>query len=961
LRTGTGTDLELNQTLNIQIEGYLRRNLRVTGVLSDRSRPEVGGISSSLGEIDKITLELSSDRFVGRVGDLDFERGLGRSASFKKALLGGSAAVNTGQVGADAVAGGIKSKNGSLKTFGRDGVSGPYRLLPNVGQSSVSILPGTERVWLDGRRLDRGVDADYQIDYLQGEVTFSPRIIVTSRSRIEIDFEYLDESYRQDFYAGRLSYGDTSSALFTEIGFISQTDSKDSPSRFDLLAEDIAALVDAGDSTQRAVRSGVTKVDSGKGSYSRRLLGSDTVFVYEGANQGDYRVEFSYFGEGDGDYRYVGGGVYEYVSPGGGSYLPLRRLPMPRRSDAISLSAQIAGAAASLRFDGILSNSDRNLFSDSDDGDNLGSDLTCGILFSPMKAADESDIAWNVGIRAHRSEREFSLPGRAYSVERGRVWGLTSDSVFNLAEEFTASQELSIGQAGTIQANWGTYRDRDFFDAERYGCAALLRPLTSISLRASRDDRMSTELTTDRRYRLYENTLRAGWDHSRLSVSLGWNDETDLRLIDTSSSGGNLDRYDIDVDLAGLSTGFSYETRDILRAGWISEYDSRNITFGYSGHGGFGRSQADIHVVHRRVHRFFPEQQDQTQLGASVDYHVGSRRSLFDLSLSYRVTREGIDRTSESFIKLAEGEGDYRLEDGVYVLDPLGEYIRVVEVLDAADVGIDLTRGLKLRTDLANWRACPDRLVFLKRVRLETHVRTSEQGDADEPFSAAWIAPYANVFDRRRFSLENTLRQTVGIGLSDRLSVFLSFDEGSRENARQNPPSADYRLTMLGRVEMNASSRVTMFGQYRFKRFDQDSRSFGDASFVEHHVRGSLTYELGGGFALTGEPGYLVDKSRRDDLRVNVWEGTLAVNRRLPGNGRINSKISYQHVTSSRSDLFIPFQYAGGRRVGENFQWGASVELRLSNNISARFSYDGEKTPQLQTRHVSSVSMKARF
>ncbi len=964
LRTGTGSDLELNQTLNVHIDGYLNQNLRVTGVLSDQSRPEVGGISTSLGEVDKVTLQISSEKFAATVGDIDFKRNLGANARFNKALKGGRAEFRSSAVYADAVLGGIKSKHGRLKTFGSEGVSGPYRLLPDVGRVSVSILPGTESVWLNGRQLTRGIDADYQIDYLQGEITFSPRIAINARSRIEADFEYLDENYRQDFQAGSFTYGDTSSAIFAQFGVISQIDSKANPSRFALDDSDISILAAAGDSTRKAVRSGITKVQQGNGDYVRRIVGTDTMYVYVGSLSGDYQVSFEYFGPGNGDYEYVGGGIYRFVSKGGGAYLPGLRLPMPQRSDALSLSAMVGGRSVSCRVDGLISNHDRNLFSDYHDSDNVGSDLTGRMLLMPLGAGGPDDLGWSIQIEGQRSESDFFLPGQAYQIDRDRIWGLASDSVFNLAEALLVSQSFAVGRRGKIAAGWGTYRDRGFFGANRYSCSAVIHPQQSVSLSASRDDRMSEDLGHQLRSRLYENTLRAGWSRSRVGISAGWADETDLRALGSDSTGRASNTYSADISFAGLTSSMTYEERDLLKSTWHRQYDSRETAVGYSGSGGLSNSQADIYLSHRRVHYLYPDISVQTQVGASVDYRTGSYQSPFDVSLNYRVSRQGVDQTTESFVKLGEGEGNYRLEDGIYVQDPLGDYIRVEEVLNVEDVGVTLIRGFKLRTDPKNWKTCPRRLAFLRLLLLETRVRTAEQGNPGENVDLRWILPYVELFAGNRFSLDRTLRQTVNVSLSNRLSVFLSVDEIKREDFRRRPRSAEYMLTLLERTEIKLASRAGLSIEHRLKRHEQYSPSFGDARFTEYHTSSILTYKVASDLILIPKIGYLTDRSERDDLSVTMWESAIEVNQRVASAGRIGSELAYQHVTPSDGGRFIPYQYALGRRPGDNFQWRISAEFGLSSNISARLSYDGQKIPQAElrkTRHILSMSIRARF
>jgi hypothetical protein len=191
--------------------------------------------------------------------------------------------------------------------------------------------------------------------------------------------------------------------------------------------------------------------------------------------------------------------------------------------------------------------------------------------------------------------------------------------------------------------------------------------------------------------------------------------------------------------------------------------------------------------------------------------------------------------------------------------------------------------------------------------------------------------------------------------------MFVSVDEMRSERPRQIPSSNEYRLILTERVEVTIPPNAVISIEHRFKRSDQDSRSFGDASFIEHRVGGSVRYGFRTGLELIARPAFLVDRSRVDDLRATMMEAASEINQRLFGSGRASLKLAYQNVRSSGSTRFLPFQYAGGRRIGDNFQWGISAELRFSRNISVRASYDGEKVPRLDTRHISSLSVRARF
>ena len=88
------------------------------------------------------------------------------------------------------VAGGVaKGKFASIDLAPIDNVQGPYRLTGPNGEQFIIVLAGSERVYLDGRLQTRGFDYDYVIDYNLAEITFSPRHLITSNSRLKVDFE----------------------------------------------------------------------------------------------------------------------------------------------------------------------------------------------------------------------------------------------------------------------------------------------------------------------------------------------------------------------------------------------------------------------------------------------------------------------------------------------------------------------------------------------------------------------------------------------------------------------------------------------------------------------------------------------------------------------------------------------------------------------------------------------------
>jgi hypothetical protein len=59
-------------------------------------------------------------------------------------------------------------KNASVKINIIEGKQGPYYLKANDTQSNILVLAGSEEIFIDGNKLERGLD--YSIDYSEGSV-----------------------------------------------------------------------------------------------------------------------------------------------------------------------------------------------------------------------------------------------------------------------------------------------------------------------------------------------------------------------------------------------------------------------------------------------------------------------------------------------------------------------------------------------------------------------------------------------------------------------------------------------------------------------------------------------------------------------------------------------------------------------------------------------------------------------
>lgn len=357
---------DLKQTLYVNLDGELSRNVNIAAQLSDsQSKLTPEGDSKELSSLDKVFIRVYGKQYEIAMGDLEWKFSGTRYANYQANIEGLNAwyrGRHFAQAGYTAASG----KPGFVRLAIIDGKQGPYYLNPTGFQTTHLIIAGSEEIYQDGRLLERG--QDYFIDYSEGSVMF--RALVVSSNAVNAWFSYADEYYKQSTY-----FNSSRIQLLPNLAlshhFIHQADSKDAPLLYDHTPGELEVLRSVGDSLAWA--DGVTPVDPGEGNYRRRQSPEGWVYYEyaEADTSASYNLVFSYVGTGFGDYEEFSAGKFRWVGPGQGAWLPLKRLvPAVRRSNAdLRLEWNLGGLE--LGAEGVFTANDRNTFSAKDDGDNL--------------------------------------------------------------------------------------------------------------------------------------------------------------------------------------------------------------------------------------------------------------------------------------------------------------------------------------------------------------------------------------------------------------------------------------------------------------------------------------------------------------------------------------------------------------------------------------------------------------
>ncbi|MCU0613166.1 MAG: hypothetical protein MUE60_15440, partial [Candidatus Eisenbacteria bacterium] len=335
VRFGSGRDPSLDQALQVQLAGTLAGDIEVSASLSDEStqiQPE--GTTQELRDLDRVVIELRRRDSRLSVGDCSIATEGFRFLGIERKMQGVAGVFSGGGWRGSGAAASTRGTYVSVEFVGAEGTQGPYslgRMLP-AASGDVTVLAGTERVYLDGELAVRGSDKDYTIDYTTGEITFTSRRVISSVSRVVVDFQYTSENYRRSIYtvAGAREMFD---GVTVRLGLFREVDDPSSPLDWSLTDGDREALRAAGDDPGRAVVPSWRFVGTAAGTYD--TLHVSFLIPSEG---GGWTAEFDSVGPGSGSYRRAGL-RYEYYGPNGGIFTARAESggggPYARRTDII--------------------------------------------------------------------------------------------------------------------------------------------------------------------------------------------------------------------------------------------------------------------------------------------------------------------------------------------------------------------------------------------------------------------------------------------------------------------------------------------------------------------------------------------------------------------------------------------------------------------------------------------------
>lgn len=928
---------DFGQSLDLNVSGELTPGLIIRGAVSDRGYDPVHGtVNSRLNELNKINLELESQHFLARVGDIELANRLPTLQSRSKRVTGAWLTARDENWYIESAVARPKGLYETARFSGEDGVQGPYR----IGGRVEPIVPGSESVWLDGERLERGSNNDYTMDYPAGTITFNVNHPIDRRRRIEIDFEPQATDYREELFTsgGGVAVGD--STFTFETGWLREGDDEGSPIIGELSDFDRAILAEAGDSTVLAYRSGVRADTSGNYRLAADSL-PDSIYQWVGPGAGEYAVTFSYIGSGSGAYRNLGANRFEYVGPGNGDYQPIVLLAAPERTDQyVARGRWKNSAVGELTAEYRHSEFDRNLFSSLDDTDNAGD------LYS-LRFARNWGEATGDGIALHSRFRgaTFHTRDRLYEPEFNRRHHLPETYVPG-SDEWWHEGSLSITPlaALTLAPSGSLVHYDDGTESQSAALSMTVRPHNRVELGAGLRS-VTTGLATGSR--LADGAATTLDAAIRYQPAGDWRIESEVEHDDRTNlytgqqQGTRFMRYRTSVGQKTEQVRIEHYVEDSLSGDW-NELLRRTRLELHS-----ARRLNDLSYQSMLAYQWLdqPEFNEESFLGR-LNLQYANVEHRLNVGATYLMSDETRNVRGLSFLEVEPGRGDYVYEDGRYIPDPNGNYIRVEEILSDRS---PVSRGEKSFYLSKDWG--PALVRFTSRTEEELLDIGSRTALWVMPFYSDPNQPYQ--FHRTRYTGE---LRFIPIRNAHAVNLEGSRNSELRTIGGSNRERKDWRGILTLRQTAKQTHLEESFALFEADRDDYyTGGGVIDGWQVEFGVRQLIAaHELSAGSGYRTASSVTGEESQQYLLRGGV---RLAVISR--GELRSNLELYRQELTGVTG---LPSYTLTENRYGSRgANWSLEFRYGLRRDFRVSFAIDGRHSNDRTARVTARGEMVAGF
>ena len=1020
---GSNQDLTVNSGFRLQLNGKLSSDFEINAALTDESSPiQPEGNTEKLQELDNVFIELKNPSFTGTIGDIYVDVLNTEFMNFKRKIQGAKAYSDYGP-GNIFLSGAIQRGKFSSNSFnGQDNNQGPYILVGNDNELNILVLSGTEQVFLDGVPMTRGEQADYIIDYGIGTITFTNTRLITSASRIIVDFEYTDRKYSRSIITGANELRFLNNKLSLSASYVNENDNENKTVDFTLTEEDKQILTNAGDDKFKAVKSGVqfvgtdTATGIGLGLYAKAdtVINKETFTYYKylpGDSNAVYQVVFSFVGSGKGNYVQESSFQYNFNGPGQGIYDTIVFIPIPNYYQVADINLRYESSPRkefTLNLESAVSILDANKFSDADDNNNSGVALLgeLGINKYDFKMLGFKLSAFELKLREKLVNKIFTPLERYNPVEFYREYDIQDSNKLteNLHEAYV---NLSPVNYMNFNASFGQLLRGDSFDATRATGEFFIRNDTlgipdaryRIEYINSDNRLINTRSRWIRQYattgyRKYFGGL--SFENTNLEFRADYiqeNRENNTGAVRGDSlTSGSFSFYEIkpkfilnNFENLNIFTEFGYRVDNLPVAGIMQkESDAFTQTYGV-GYRGLQWLSTIFELTFRNkkyTDDFISETNTNNKtLLVNWQTRIDPFNTGLQTDLYYNVTSERESKREKDFVQVPYGEGNYIYlgdlngnglkDENEFQLTNFndGNYVRIFRQSTQLFPVTGLNTSARLNIRPTRFFTISGNDFFsdvLRNLSTETYFRTEE--NSQDPNTDNIYFLNFSTFQNDSNTLFGTqlFQQDINFfEFNPNYSLKLRYIEQKTFNQFVSGNERFFTIQKSVKLKLGLTKDLTTYLEYQNKvdRNEAPSNSARNRNIKSDGVITDFSYRP----IQEVESGFQINFSRATDFYPFV-PTTADINQQILRfiysftlQGRARFELERDEVLLSNATVSYPYELTNGSVPGKSFIWRLFFDYSISKNLQATLNYDARAEGGRKVIHTGRGEIKAFF
>ncbi len=998
---GNNQNSVLNSELDLQISGKLSDKVSLRASIQDANIPlQESGYSQRLDEFDQVFIELFSEDWNIRAGDIDLVNTNSYFANFSKRVQGLLVNANVGENTKIFASGALVRGQFTTAQFtAQEGNQGPYKLRGPNNELFILIVSGSETVYVNGVPLERGENNDYIIDYNAGEIIFNSTFPITSEMRITVDYQFSDRNYSRFTVFGGGNY--TTEKLSLNVSVYSESDAKNQPLQQNLSTEQTQILADAGDNTDLMVAPSATAESFSENRilYRKELVGVEEIFVFSNNPDDElFSVGFTLVGANQGNYVLSNfntiSNIFEYVAPIGGvlqgNYEPIAQLIAPERLQIAVLNGRYKPTEKTdVYFELTGSKNDVNLFSSLDDDDNDG---YAGKLRVNQKLI-KSDSLWNLSalVDADFIQKDFRTIQRLYRAEFNRDWNLdntqNNQGNFNFGNQLllTSGLQLSHSNKGTASYNFEYLDYSENFNGSRHNVSANLR-LGDFNI-FSNSSFLNSESTINRSTFLRSfNRVVYGKGNKWTGVKFAIEDNEQTVIVNDSLTplSQKFKAYEAFVGI-GDSTkvfaevGYIKRFNDSLRNNSLERVNSSNTYYLKSRLVQNKSTNLQLFVNYRNLKAEDETTQDEQSLNSRLNYNQKLFNNLIIWNTSFETNSGTLPQQDFTYVEVEAGQGAYTwidsTEDGIIGVQELSEFV-LAQFQDQGNyIRVLLPNQVFLRTH-------QNRLSQTLTINPQ---EWSKSENKTKKFFSHFYNQSSYLIDRKikregnNFNLNPFKDDKENqLALNNSVRNVLFYNRGKQlyttsytflTNTSRNLLSIGFQENKLTNHQLNFNHKfATNWLANVLTSFGSDesiSENFANRNFNidEERFQPKLSYLFNENAQFDVFYQY-TSKSNTignlESLAQNNYGLSFTYNnaQKIALTGEFNF---FQNEFKGNANTPVAYQILEGLQPGKNFTWSLLAQKKLTKFLDLNLNYFGRKTETSKTIHTGTIQLKAYF